>query len=77
MRDDTVEHFDNLNSYAFVDLIKGLTDSDNNRQFIISTCDERLFQLIRQRFGDSSGKAIYHIFDSIGENGPSYSTTHV
>lgn len=77
LMDDPVEHFDNLNSYAFVDLIKGLIYTDSNLQFIISICDERLFQLIRQRFGDMSGKAIYHIFDSIGENGPSYTTKYV
>ena len=49
--DDPVTHFDDLNTYAFLDLIVGLLDSDyGKRQFIISTCDEKLLQLARQKF---------------------------
>ncbi len=76
LMDDPVEHFDDLNSYSFVDLMKGLvSDSDKDRQLIVSTCDERLFRLIRQRFANTGERAIFHIFRSIGESGPSYTTT--
>lgn len=69
--DDPVEHFDDLNSYSLVDLIRGLvTDTDRCRQFIISTCDERLFRLIRQRFGTIPEKSLFYVFESIGEDGP-------
>lgn len=41
MMDDPVTHFDDLNTYALLDLIAGLLRSqDGARQFVISTCDE-------------------------------------
>jgi exonuclease SbcC len=52
MMDDPVTHFDDLNTYALLDLILGLQGSpEGERQFIISTCDEKLLQLARQKFG--------------------------
>jgi len=70
--DDPVTHFDDLNNYAFLDLIVGLLDSDyGKRQFIISTCDEKLFQLARQKFRHLGGRAIFYRFEAISPEGPS------
>lgn len=70
--DDPVKHFDDLNSYALVDLIRGLvTDANQYRQFLISTCDEKLFRLMRQRFSNIPARTLFYEFVSIGEEGPS------
>lgn len=70
--DDPVEHFDDLNSYSLVDLIGGLvTDPNEDRQFLISTCDERLFRLMRQKFSNITKKVLFYEFNSIGDDGPS------
>ena len=46
--DDPVTHFDNLNTYAFLDLIAGLLELESEgRQFIISTCDEKFLEIAR------------------------------
>ncbi len=69
--DDPVTHFDDLNAYAFLDLIVGLLESDvGKRQFIISTCDEKLLQLARQKFRHLGEKAAFYRFDAIGPEGP-------
>ncbi len=69
--DDPVTHFDDLNTYALLDLLVGLLDADSGpRQFIISTCDERLFQLARQKFRHLGPRAAFYAFTSSGEDGP-------
>ncbi len=69
--DDPVTHFDDLNAYSFLDLIKGLImESDMGNQFIISTCEDRLFRLMRQKFSRVNTKVISYVFESIGESGP-------
>ncbi len=69
--DDPVTHFDDLNTYALLDLILGLLKSDfGRRQFIISTCDEKLLQLARQKFAHLEGGAVYYRFTAISEDGP-------
>lgn len=69
--DDPVTHFDDLNTYAFLDLIVGLLESDvGRRQFIISTCDERLLQLARQKFRHLGEQAMFYRFNAIGADGP-------
>lgn len=69
--DDPVTHFDDLNTYAFLDLIVGLLESDlGKRQFVISTCDEKLLQLARQKFRHLSGRAKFYRFSAIGADGP-------
>ncbi len=69
--DDPVEHFDDLNAYSLLDLIRGLiTEPSKQRQFIISTCEDRLFRLMRQKFSKMNGRVIFYVFESIGENGP-------
>ena len=69
--DDPVEHFDDLNAYSLLDLIRGfITEPGRQRQFIISTCEDRLFRLMHQKFSRMDGKVIFYVFESIGENGP-------
>ena len=54
-----------------VDLIVGLLESDvGKRQFIISTCDEKLLQLARQKFRHLGDSAVFYRFDAIGPEGP-------
>jgi RecF/RecN/SMC N terminal domain. len=69
--DDPVTHFDDLNTYALLDLLVGLIDSKGeNRQFVISTCDEKFLQLARQKFRHLDGRAKFYRFASIGAEGP-------
>ena len=69
--DDPVTHFDDINAYSFINLIRGIIEnSDEKNQFIISTCDERLYQSMRQKFSKISGNVIFYEFKSIGEKGP-------
>ncbi|CAB3647490.1 DNA replication and repair protein RecF [Achromobacter mucicolens] len=71
MMDDPVTHFDDLNTYALLDLIAGLqTSPEGARQFVISTCDEKLLQLARQKFRHLGGKAKFYRFQAIGAGGP-------
>jgi exonuclease SbcC len=69
--DDPVTHFDDLNTYAFLDLLVGLLDSDfGRRQFIISTCDEKLLQLARHKFRHLGARAKFYHFAALGADGP-------
>lgn len=71
MMDDPVTHFDNLNTYALLDLILGLqSSSEGERQFVISTCDEKLLQLARQKFRHLGSAAKFYRFQAIGADGP-------
>lgn len=71
MMDDPVTHFDDLNTYALLDLISGLQSSpEGNKQFVISTCDERLLQLARQKFRHLGDAAKFYSFSAIGASGP-------
>ncbi len=69
--DDPVTHFDDLNTFAFLDLIVGLLESDRGKlQFIISTCDEKLLQLAQQKFRHMGKSAKFYRFSAIGAEGP-------
>lgn len=71
MMDDPVTHFDDLNMYALLDLILGLQSSpEGERQFVISTCDEKLLQLARQKFRHMGTAAKFYRFSAIGAEGP-------
>lgn len=71
MMDDPVTHFDDLNTYALLDLISGLQNSPEGcKQFVISTCDEKLLQLARQKFRHLGDAAKFYSFSAIGANGP-------
>lgn len=69
--DDPVEHFDDLNTYALLELIRSLAiEFQSRHQFIISTCEDRLFRLMHQKFSKMEGSTIFYVFESIGEDGP-------
>jgi exonuclease SbcC len=69
--DDPVTHFDDLNAYAFVELLRGIiSTSPNERQFIISTCEERLFELIRRKLSRLPSGATFYEFLGMTEKGP-------
>jgi DNA repair protein SbcC/Rad50 len=71
MMDDPVTHFDDLNTYALLDLVSGLQSSpEGARQFVISTCDEKLLQLSRQKFRHLGPAARFYRFSAIGADGP-------
>ncbi|QBP77741.1 hypothetical protein E2K99_23375 [Herbaspirillum huttiense] len=71
MMDDPVTHFDDLNTYALLDLILGLqSSSEGQRQFVISTCDEKLLQLARHKFRHLGEDAKFYRFQAIGADGP-------
>jgi DNA repair protein SbcC/Rad50 len=69
--DDPVTHFDDLNTYAFLNLIVGLLEPNlGKRQFIISTCDEKLLGLARQKFRHLDERAKFYRFSAISAEGP-------
>ena len=69
--DDPVTHFDDLNAYAFLDLVRGLLESGPGaQQFVISSCDEKFFELAREKFRYMGDAAIFYRLTGIGEEGP-------
>ena len=69
--DDPVMHFDDLNTYAFLDMVAGLLNAGSGpRQFIISTCDRKVLQLARKRFRHLERDARFYEFTAIGRDGP-------
>lgn len=69
--DDPVTHFDDLNTYAFLDLVAGLLGAGGGpSQFVISTCDERVFRLARSKFRYLGERARFFEFRAIGADGP-------
>ena len=69
--DDPVTHFDDLNTYAFLDLVSGLIELESEgRQFIVSTCDEKFLQVARQKFRHLGDRAAFYTFSAIDDKGP-------
>jgi DNA repair protein SbcC/Rad50 len=69
--DDPVTHFDDLNTFALLDLLIGLLNTNvGKRQFVISTCDEKLLQLALRKFQHLGDKAKFYRFEAIGNDGP-------
>ena len=69
--DDPVTHFDDLNAYGFVELVRGIiATSPNEWQFVISTCEERLFTLMQKKFSRLPSGAIFYEFLGMSERGP-------
>ena len=70
--DDPVMHFDDLNTYAFLDMVAGFVDGHfGPRQFIISTCDRKVLQLARKRFSHlEDQEARFYELSAIGREGP-------
>lgn len=71
MMDDPVTHFDDLNTYALLDLLSGLQSApDGAQQFVISTCDEKFLQIARHKFRHLGDAAKFYRFSAIGGAGP-------
>ena len=69
--DDPVTHFDDLNAYAFVELIRGLVATSSNEwQFVVSTCEQRLFDLIKRKCSRLSSGAVFYEFLGMTDEGP-------
>lgn len=65
--DDPITHCDDFNAHAFVELLRGLTATEPDRwQFVISTCEERLYSLMRRKFTEAK---FYH-FKGMEREGP-------
>lgn len=75
LMDDPVTHFDDLNAFGLVELIRGLSSQrPGQRQYFISTCDERLFALMRSKFRELQGRALFYRFEGISRQGPAVRT---
>ena len=69
--DDPVTHFDDLNAYAFVELLRGLlATSSNEWQFIVSTCEQRLFDLMKRKCSHLPSGAVFYEFLGMTDKGP-------
>lgn len=69
--DDPVTHFDDLNAYGFVELVRGIVASEPRAwQFVISTCEDRLFSLMQKKFARIPGGAICYEFLGMSDDGP-------
>ncbi len=71
--DDPVTHFDDLNVYSFIDLLRSIILSEESKrghQFIISTCEDKFYHLLRQKLNIVSNRVKFFVFKSIGEKGP-------
>lgn len=69
--DDPVTHFDDLNAYGFVELVRGIVASEPRAwQFVISTCEDRLFSLMQKKFARIPGGAICYEFVGMSDDGP-------
>ena len=73
--DDPIAHFDDLNIFAFLDLIDGLLNDHGagRRQFVLSTCDHKFLELAREKFAYRGERVKYHMFEGIGKDGPTVS----
>ena len=69
--DDPIMQFDDLNTYAFFDLIVGLLRAPwGPQQFIISTCDQKVFHLARSKLRYLDKDARFYEYSAIGPDGP-------
>lgn len=69
--DDPITHFDDLNAYAFVELIRGIiATSPSEWQFIVSTCEQRLFDLMHRKFSRLQSGARFYEFVGMTSSGP-------
>lgn len=74
LMDDPVTHFDDLNDFGFVEFMRGVIGtSPRKQQFFISTCEERLFDLMLKKFSGVDREAKFYRFEGIGPDGPAIS----
>ena len=75
LMDDPVQHLDDLDAVALLDVIRALVVSDAKprQQMIISTCDYNLYALMIRKFGGLPAEKLRFAalsFHDIGANGP-------
>lgn len=63
--DDPIQNLDDINVLSFIDLMRSLLDRKDNKQVIISTHDERFYNLLIKKFKNYKLKAFR--FTSYGE----------
>ena len=69
--DDPITHFDDVNTYAFFDMISGLLHAEwGPQQVVLSTCDKRVFHLARSKFRFLGSAAKFYGISAIGRDGP-------
>lgn len=71
LMDDPVTHFDDLNAYSFVELLRGLLENAQARQqYFISTCEERLYRLMRDKLSNLGSGSRFYEFKAMTPDGP-------
>src|SRR5690606_3314057 len=64
--DDPIQNLDDINVLSFIDFLRGLLDSKNSKkQIILSTHDERFYDLMLKKFKDYKIKTFR--FESYGK----------
>jgi DNA repair exonuclease SbcCD ATPase subunit len=62
--DDPIQNMDDINVHAFVDIIRSTIRNKPEKQFFISTHDERVFNFMKNKFGQE--KVQVFVFESYG-----------
>lgn len=62
--DDPIQNLDDINVLSLIDLIRGLLDLKTGKQVMLSTHDERFYNLVKKKFADYNLKA--YKFESYG-----------
>jgi DNA repair exonuclease SbcCD ATPase subunit len=66
--DDPIQYLDSINVLSFIDLIRTITtDSEIDRQVVISTHDEIFFKLLQRKFDTAYYPSKFIKFDSYGK----------
>lgn len=63
--DDPIQNLDDINVLSLIDLLRSLLDIKTGKQIIMSTHDERFYNLIRRKFSDYKIKS--YKFESYGQ----------
>ena len=66
--DDPIQNLDDINILSLIDLIRGLLDLKSGKQVVMSTHDERFYNLIKRKFTGYKLKA--YKFESYGRVTP-------
>jgi len=71
LMDDPITHFDDLNCFSFLDLLSGFVEGGfGSRQFILSTCEDRMFDLAKSRLSHMGSRVRFYSFVSLAGDGP-------
>ncbi len=64
--DDPIAHFDDINTLAFVDLIRSII-SNSDIQIVITTHDEKIFNLFKNKISNKYYNSKFIEFSSVGQ----------